>query len=245
MAPTVPKFGLTLSEGADGTAGAVSSSLVAAKHQKMVGEYKVSPNFGGMLCCNPARGKITELVGADGDLVSLNVGRAADTTQTAKPMVPLKVKRPVDVAKAVGIIPSDDNDGLLDLKIAPAAKPTAKPIFAPPPYEGQNLDIDRHNRLDGLNRLNKIQDLARQAQGVFSSMSLMVQWAQQAHWLKGLPDLRVQWLDGWDVATALATKPTSRLIVALPPYKGQDPDIDRRNKLDGLDRLDKLPGGSA
>ncbi len=38
-----------------------------------------------------------------------------------------------------------------------------------------------------------------------------------------------------------AAKPTAKL--APPPYEGQDPDIDGRNKLVGLDRLDKLRGG--
>jgi hypothetical protein len=59
MAPTVPKFGLTLCEGGDGTAGAVAGSLMATKRQKTAGEYKVSNNFGAMLHCNPVLGKST------------------------------------------------------------------------------------------------------------------------------------------------------------------------------------------
>ncbi len=47
--------------------------------------------------------------------------------------------------------------GLLDLKTAPATKPTAKPIIAPPPYEEHDLNIDRLNGLDVLDRLNKLQ----------------------------------------------------------------------------------------
>jgi hypothetical protein len=115
----------------------------------------------------------------------------------------------------------------------------------PPPYKGQDLDIDWSNGLNGLDRLNELQDLAQWAGGVFGSTSSMAQWAQRAHRLDGLPDLRVQRLDGRDFATALATKPTAKPIVALPPYEGQDPDIDRCNKLDKLNRLDKLRGGSA
>jgi hypothetical protein len=83
--------------------------------------------------------------------------------QMAKPMAPLKVRRPADAAKAVDLIPSDDKVGLSDLQTAPATKPTAKPIVAPPPYEGQDPDIDGHNGLDGLDgldRLNDLQDLA-------------------------------------------------------------------------------------
>jgi hypothetical protein len=38
MAPTVPKFGLTLREGPDGTAGALAGSPVAVKRQKMAVE---------------------------------------------------------------------------------------------------------------------------------------------------------------------------------------------------------------
>jgi hypothetical protein len=44
----------------------------------------------------------------------------------------------------------------LDLKTALAAKPATKPIIAPPPYEGQDLNIDRRDGLDMLNRLNKL-----------------------------------------------------------------------------------------
>jgi hypothetical protein len=46
---------------------------------------------------------------------------------------------------------------LSDLQTAPAAKPAAKPIVAPPPYERQDLDIDRRNGLDMLDRLDKLQ----------------------------------------------------------------------------------------
>ncbi len=116
MAPTVPQFGLALREGADGTAGAVAGSPAAAKRQKMAGEYKVSNNFGAMLHCNPACGKSNDPVGADGALAPLNVGRAVDAMQTAKPAAPLKVRRPADAAKAADLIPSDDDNGLSDLK---------------------------------------------------------------------------------------------------------------------------------
>ncbi len=47
--------------------------------------------------------------------------------------------------------------GLLDLKTAPAAKPAAKPFIAPPPYEGQDLDIDGRDGLDLLDRLDELQ----------------------------------------------------------------------------------------
>ncbi len=47
--------------------------------------------------------------------------------------------------------------GFLDLETALAAKLAAKLIVAPPPYEGQDLDIDGRDRLDMLNRLNKLQ----------------------------------------------------------------------------------------
>ncbi len=121
MAPTVPKFGLTHHEGADGTAGAVAFSLVAAKCQKTAGEYMISNNFGVMLHCNPARGKSNKPVGADIALAPLNVGRAADTTKMVDPMAPQKVRRLADVAKAADLIPSDNNNGLSDLEIALAA----------------------------------------------------------------------------------------------------------------------------
>jgi hypothetical protein len=42
-------------------------------------------------------------------------------------------------------------------------------------------------------------------------------------------------------AAKLATKP----IVALPPYKGQDLDIDGCDGLDVLNRLDELQGALA
>jgi hypothetical protein len=162
MAPTVPKFGLTLHEGADGTAGVVAGCPAAAKRQKKVGEYKVSNNFRAMLHCNPARGKSNEPVRADGALAPLNIGRAADAIQMAKTAAPLKVRRPADVAKAADLILSDNMDSLLDLKTAPAAKPTAQPIVAPPPYEG-HPDINGHSGLGGLDRLDELQDLAQWA----------------------------------------------------------------------------------
>jgi hypothetical protein len=120
----------------------------------------VSNNFGVMLCHNPARGKSNKLVGADGALAPLNVGRAADPTQMAKPVAPLKVRRPADAPKAADLIPSDDNDGLSDLVTVPAAKPTAESIVTPPPYEGQDLDINGCNGIDGFDRLNELQDSA-------------------------------------------------------------------------------------
>jgi hypothetical protein len=86
MAPTVPKFGLALCEGADGTAGVLAGSPAAAKRKKTAEEY-----------------------------------------------------------------------GLLDLKTAQAAKLAAKPIVAPPPYKGQDLNIDGHDGLDVLDRLNELQ----------------------------------------------------------------------------------------
>ena len=46
---------------------------------------------------------------------------------------------------------------LSDLQTAPAAKPAAKPIVAPPPYERQDLDIDGCDGLDVLNRLDELQ----------------------------------------------------------------------------------------
>jgi hypothetical protein len=52
--------------------------------------------------------------------------------------------------------------GLLDLKTTPAAKLVAKPIVAPPPYEEQDLDIDGCNRLDVLDRLDKLQGASAQ-----------------------------------------------------------------------------------
>ena len=45
----------------------------------------------------------------------------------------------------------------MDLETTPATKPAAKPIIAPPPYEGQDLNIDRRNGLDMLDRLGKLQ----------------------------------------------------------------------------------------
>ncbi len=45
----------------------------------------------------------------------------------------------------------------MDLETAPAAKPAAKPIFTPPPYEGQDLDINGRDGLDVLDRLDELQ----------------------------------------------------------------------------------------
>jgi hypothetical protein len=45
----------------------------------------------------------------------------------------------------------------LDIETALAAKPAAKPIVVPPPYEGQDLNIDGRNGLDILDRLGKFQ----------------------------------------------------------------------------------------
>jgi hypothetical protein len=70
---------------------------------------------------------------------------------------PLNVRRPADAAKVADLILSDNDDGLLDLKTAPASKPTAKPIVAPPPYEIQDPDIDGRNGLNGLDRLDELQ----------------------------------------------------------------------------------------
>ncbi len=153
----VPKIGVTLFEGADGTAGLVVGSLAAAKRQKMAGEYKVSTNFGAILSRNPACGKGNGPVGADGALAPLNIGMAADATKTAKPMAPLNVRRPADMAKAADLILSDNDDGLSDLKTAPADKQTAKPIVAPPPYKGQDPDIHGRNGLNGINGLDELQ----------------------------------------------------------------------------------------
>ncbi len=62
------------------------------------------------------------------------------------------------------LIPSDNNNGLLDLKTVQAAKPTTKPIIVPPPYEGQDPNIDGRNGLDELDRLKELQGaLAQQA----------------------------------------------------------------------------------
>ncbi len=48
-----------------------------------------------------------------------------------------------------------------------------------------------------------------------------------------------------DLETALAAKLATKPIVAPPPYDGQDLDIDGRDGLDVLDRLDELHGASA
>jgi hypothetical protein len=82
---------------------------------------------------------------------------AVNATKTAKPMASLNIRRPADAVKVGDLILSDNNDGLSDLNTAPSAKPTAKPIIALPPYEGQELDIDKRNGLDGLNRLDELQ----------------------------------------------------------------------------------------
>ncbi len=86
------------------------------------------------------------------------------------------------------LIVSDNDDGLSDLKTAPAAKLAAKPIVAPPPYKKQDFDVNGHNGLDGLNRLEELQGLRLdRLEGVVGSKSLMDQWAQQACQLDGLP----------------------------------------------------------
>jgi hypothetical protein len=138
MAFTVPKFGPILCKGADGTTGASAGSPAAAKHQKTVGEYKLSINFGAMLHCNSTHKK------GNGPIV-------ADVA-----LAPFNVKRAVDATKMVDLILSDDNDGLTNLKTTPAAKPAAKPIVMLPPYKGKDLDIDR---LDGLNELDGLDKL--------------------------------------------------------------------------------------
>jgi hypothetical protein len=63
-------------------------------------------------------------------------------------------RRPTDATKVAGLIAPDNNNGLLDLKTAPATKPTSKPIITRPLYKKQDLNI---NRCNGLNRLNKLQ----------------------------------------------------------------------------------------
>jgi hypothetical protein len=158
MAPTVPKFGLTLWESADGTAGVVAGSPAAAKHQKTAGEYKISNGFWAMPRRNPACRKGNELVRADIALDPLNVSirMVTDATKTADPMAPLNITRLADAAKAADLIPSDNNNSLLDLEITPAAKPTTKPIVVPPLYKRQDLDIDRRNRLNRLHRLDEL-----------------------------------------------------------------------------------------
>jgi hypothetical protein len=77
-------------------------------------------------------------------------------------MAPLNVRRPADATKVEDLIPSGNEDGLLDLKTTPATKPTSKPIIALPPYDGQDLEIDKCNGLDGLNRLNELQGASAQ-----------------------------------------------------------------------------------
>jgi hypothetical protein len=52
--------------------------------------------------------------------------------------------------------------------------------------------------------------------------------------------------DGFsDLETAPAGKLAAKPIVALSPYEGQDLDINGRDGLDVLDRLDELQGASA
>jgi hypothetical protein len=121
MAPTVPKFGPILHKGADSTAGVLAGSLVAATHLKTEGEYKISNNFRVMFHHNPACKK------GNGPVV-------VDVAPT-----PLKVKRMADATKMADLIPSDNNNCLLDLKTVLATKPAAKPIITPPPYKGQDL----------------------------------------------------------------------------------------------------------
>jgi hypothetical protein len=79
----------------------------------------------------------------------------------------------MEATKAADLIASDNNDGLLDLKTAPAAKPATKPFIVLPPYERQDLDINRCNGLDGLNRLKELQGLRLNGlEGVVGSMSV-------------------------------------------------------------------------
>ena len=74
-----------------------------------------------MLRCNPARGKGNGPVLADVALA------------------PCKVKSASDAAKTADLIPSDDNNGILDLKTKPASKLDAKPIIALPPSKEQDF----------------------------------------------------------------------------------------------------------
>ncbi len=64
--------------------------------------------------------------------------------------------RPTDATKAADLIASDDYNGLSDLETALATKLAAKPIVAPPPYKGQDLDIDGCDGLDRLDRFDKL-----------------------------------------------------------------------------------------
>jgi hypothetical protein len=76
----------------------------------------------------------------------------------------------------VDLIASDNNNGLSNLKTAPAAKPAAKPIIAPPPYKRQDLDINGHDGLNGLNRLKELQGIRLDGlEGVVGSTSLTAQ----------------------------------------------------------------------
>jgi hypothetical protein len=94
----------------------------------------------------------------------------------------------MDTTKAANLIASGDDDGLLDLKTALAAKPAAKLIAAPPPYKRQDLDINGRDGLDGLNRLKELQGLRLDGlDGVVGLTSSTAQWAQQACRLDGLP----------------------------------------------------------
>jgi hypothetical protein len=110
-----------------------------------------------MLHCNPAHGGSNKPVEVDGALAPLNVGMVTKATKTAKPRAPLNVRRPADAAKAADLIPSDDNNSLLDLKTVPAAKPITKPIVASPPYKGQDPDINGRNELNEPDRFDELQ----------------------------------------------------------------------------------------
>jgi hypothetical protein len=110
-----------------------------------------------MLRCNPACGKGNKPVMADVALAPLNIGRVADAMKMVDLMAPLNIRRLMDTTKTTDLIMSDDNNGLLDLETALAAKLAAKPSVALPSYEGQDLDIDGRDGLNRLNRCNKLQ----------------------------------------------------------------------------------------
>jgi hypothetical protein len=140
----------------------------------MAGEYKISNNFGVMLHCNPAHGKGNKPVVGDIALAPLNVGRVADTMKTANLMATLNVRRLMNTTKAADLIVSDNNNRLSDLETAPAAKPAAKPIIVPPPYEEQDLNIDGHGGLNWLNRLDKLHGaLAQGLEGSLARLNML------------------------------------------------------------------------
>ncbi len=72
---------------------------------------------------------------------------------------------------------SDNNNGLSNFKTAPAAKPAAKPIVVPPPYERQD-NINGRDGLDGFDRLKELQGLKLDGLNkVVGLKSLTAQWA--------------------------------------------------------------------